>query len=190
MEKRMKLFKNPVFAVALAVVVVIASTLINTNIKFGRKCSAVSDLFYEGVSTKGYTQTPIAAHLENIIGYADGLCTIARNYSIDTAETESASEYLRWSLQESYHDSGYVYSNYTDLNAALSSLIDSLERADLNERDASGVAQYKSSIQGAQSAIGESGYNEAVRDFLRRHRHFPTELLADLAGVEYPELFA
>ncbi len=186
----MKLFKNPVFAAVLAIVVIIASTLINTNIKFGRKCRTVSDMFYEGVSIKGYTQTPIATHLENIIGYADGLCTIARNYSIDTADTESASEYLRWSLQGSYYDVGYVYSNYTQLNDALNTLIDRLERAELSERDTSGVAQYKSSLEGAQSAIGESGYNEVVRSFLRQNRHFPTELLADLSGVEYPELFA
>ena len=186
----MKLFKNPVFAVVLAVVVVIASTLINTNIKFGRRCSAVSDMFYEGVAIKGYTQTPIATHLENIAAYADGLCTIARNYGLDTAETESVSQYLRWSLEGSYSSISYVHSNYTELNSALSALIDSLERADLSERDASGVAQYKSSIEGAQSAIGESGYNEVVRGFLRQYRHFPTELLAALAGVDYPELFA
>lgn len=186
----MKLFKKPAFALFLTVIVVIASTLINTNIKFGRKCSEVSDLFYEGVTANGYTQTPIAAHLENIIGYADGLCTIARNYSMETGEVEDCNDYLKWSLQYSDTDASYIHSNYTELCSALNTLIDQLERAELSERDASGVDQYKTSISGAQSAIGESGYNDAVRSFLRRYDHFPTDMLAAMAGVEMPETFA
>lgn len=186
----MKLFKKPAFALFLTVIVVIASTLINTNIKFGRKCSEVSDLFYEGVTANGYTQTPIATHLENIAGYADGLCTIARNYDIDTASVEDSSSFLKWSLQYNDTDTGYIHSNYTQLSSELATLVDRLERTELSDRDASGVEQYKTSISGAQSAIGESGYNDAVRSFLRRYDHFPTDVLAEMAGVEMPETFA
>ncbi len=186
----MKLFKNPVFALILTFVVVIASTLINTNIKFGRKCSEVRDLFYEGVTADGYTQTPIAAHLENIASYADGLCTIARNYDIDTTEIEESNDFLKWSLQYNDTDASYIHSNYMQLSSDLNTLIDRLERAELSERDASGVEQYKTSIAGAVSAVAESGYNDTVRSFLRRYDHFPTNVLADMAGVEMPETFA
>ena len=186
----MKLLKNPVFAVCLAIVVVISSTLINTNVKFGRKCSAVSDLFYEGVTTKGYTLASVASHLENICGYADGLVTIARNYGIDTDEVERDNELLKSSLKYSGRNMYYIRTSYGMLCTSLTALVDSLERAELSERDASGVAQYKSSITGAQSAIGESGYNEAVREFLRKYDHFPTNVLAELANVDMPETFA
>ena len=152
----MKLLKSPVFAVLLAIVVVIVSMVINTNIKFGRKCDAVRDLFYEGVTTRGYTQTPIATHLSN----------------------------------SSWSDISYIHSEYNRLISSLNDLIDRLERAELSERDASGVEQYKSSVTGVQSAIGEAGYNEAVREFLRRYNHFPTNYLALLADVDLPEVFA
>ncbi|MBQ5405367.1 MAG: hypothetical protein IIU18_01880 [Oscillospiraceae bacterium] len=186
----MKLLKSPVFAVLLAIVVVIVSMVINTNIKFGRKCDAVRDLFYEGVTTRGYTQTPIATHLSNLCGYADGLVTIARNYDVDGAEVESNSYYLKSSLNSSWSDISYIHSEYNRLISSLNDLIDRLERAELSERDASGVEQYKSSVTGVQSAIGEAGYNEAVREFLRRYNHFPTNYLALLADVDLPEVFA
>ena len=186
----MKVFKNPVFAVLLAIVVVIASTLINVNVKFGRKCDAVSDLFYEGVPTRGYTQSAIASDLENISAYADGLVTIARNYDIDSSAVGLANDRLKSSVQYSHSSSMRdIHSNYADLCTAVSSLIDSLERAELSERDASGVSQYRSSLVGAQSAIGESGYNDAVREFLRKYDHFPTDVLAALAGLNMPETF-
>lgn len=183
----MKLLKNPVFAVFLAVVVVISSTLINTNVKLGRKSAAVSDLFYEGVTASGYTRPSIASHLENIGGFADGLAAIARNNGIDAGEVEQDVDMLRGSVSSG--DMFLIRSNYSSLLSAMTKLIDSLERASLDERDASGVEQYKSSLNGAQSAIAESGYNEAVRDFLRRYDRFPSRQLGAMAGVPMPETF-
>ena len=183
----MKLLKNPVFAVFLAIVVVISSTLINTNVKLGRKCRAVSDLFYEGVTAAGYTRPSIASHLENISGFADGLAAIAHNNGVDAAEVEQDVDMLRGSVSSG--DMFLIRSNYSSLLSALTKLVDALERASLDERDASGVEQYKSSLAGAQSAIGESGYNEAVRDFLRRYDRFPSRQLGAAARVHMPETF-
>ena len=58
-----KLFESPAFALLLAVIVVIGSTLLNTRIKFGRKCDAMCDEFYE--------QSDIAAELRNFCAAAE-----------------------------------------------------------------------------------------------------------------------
>ena len=47
----MKIFKNRAVAVLLCVLIVIASTLLSTNVKLGREADGVSDGFYKGVNT-------------------------------------------------------------------------------------------------------------------------------------------
>ena len=46
----MKIFKNRAVAVLLCVLIVIASTLLSTNVKLGREAGGVSDGFYKGVT--------------------------------------------------------------------------------------------------------------------------------------------
>ena len=50
----MKIFKNRAVAVLLCVLIVIASTLLSTNVKLGREADGVSDGFYKGVTYYGY----------------------------------------------------------------------------------------------------------------------------------------
>ena len=139
---------------------------------------------------KGFKQKSIDSHLRNISAYADGLVTIARNYDIDTSETENASDWLKSTLDYSHSNVSNLYSEYQALIKAVNTMVDQLGRADLSERDASGVEQYVSSITGAQSAIESAGYNESVREFLRIYNRFPANILGRLAGVTPPEYFA
>ena len=186
----MSFFKKKPVALLLTVIVMIASTLLSVNVKLGNKCQRITDGFYDGVEYKGYTQKSLSSHLKNITAYADGLVTIARNYDIDTEDVEGASESLKQALSYSRGYESYTYSQYQALSKAVVMLEDKLSRAELSERDAEGVAQYSSSITGAESAMESAGYNESVREFLRSYNRFPANFLGSLAGVKMPEFFA
>ena len=185
----MSFFKKRPVALLLTILIVIVATLLSVHVKFGAKCQAVSDTFYDGVEANGYTQKSIASHLKNINAYADGLITIARNYDIDTEDCESSSEYLKMALNYSRDQAPYIHYEYESLLKEVNTLVDQLERASLSDRDADGVSQYLSSINGAKTAIESAGYNEHVREFIRKYDHFPTNVLAALAGVEMPLYF-
>ena len=186
----MSFFKRRTVALLLTLIVVVASTLLSTNIKLGRKAQDVTDGFFNGVVYNGFQQKGIAAHLKNILAYADGMVTIARNYSLDTADAENASDSLKRALSYADGNISYIHYAYEELLSAVTILEDQLNRAELSERDAEGLRQYSDSLTGARSAIDNAGYNESVREFLREYSQFPTKLLADLAGVKMPQYFA
>lgn len=186
----MKFFKKRGAAIVIALCTVWASTLLSTDIQFGRKCSEITDGFYDGVYSNGYTHPSLASHLKNIAGYADGLATIAGNYDIDTEELLDLNDDLKLSLRYSRGDESYIYYCYDELMNEVRSVENSLDRTDLSDRDQSGFEQYMSSINGAVSSLEDTGYNETVSEFLRKYDNFPTEQLADMAGVEMPEYFA
>ena len=188
MEKRMKLFKNPVFAVALAVVVVIASTLINTNVKFGRKCRTVTDAFYGSSITRGTPELAIADALELICSDAESLAVVADSCGVDADKVRDDVSDLRRSIQQEFFYG--IRESYAALRSALTTLLGQLAQVDLDEQNAETVSRCSSSISEAQNAIAASSYNDTVRAFLRRYDHFPTNVLAALAGVDYPDTFA
>lgn len=186
----MSFFKRRWVAVVIAACTVWASMLLSTDIKFGAKCSEVTDGFYNGVYYNGYTHPSIASHLRNITGYADGIATIAKRYDIDTEELLDSSSDLKLMLSYSRGDESYIHYCYDELLGTLRAVEGELEDAQLSDRDKSGLEQYMSSISGAQKSIEEAGYNDSVSRFLRDYDHFPTNLLADMAGVEMPEYFS
>lgn len=186
----MSFFKRRWVAVVIAVCAVWASMLLSTDIKFGAKCSEITDGFYDGVYHDGYTHPSIASHLRNITGYADGLATIAKRYNIDAEELLDSNSDLKLSLSYSRGDESYIHYCYEELMSAVRAVEGELEDAQLNDRDKSGFEQYVSGISGARKSIEEAGYNETVSSFLREYDHFPTNFLADMAGVEMPEYFS
>lgn len=186
----MKFFKKPFVAVLLTIIIVIISTLLSIGIKFGNQAQGVIDGFYDGVYANGYTQNSIASHLRNINSYADGLVTIANNYDIDTSSIREKSENLKLALSYSYGDANYIYYCYSSLMTDVIGIQDALGRVELSERDASGVEQYSSNINGATNSIETAGYNESVREFIREYGSFPGQGLARLAGVNFPSYFS
>ena len=184
----MKLFKNPVFAVFLTVALVIASTLINTNVKFGRKCRAVTDQFYTGTVTRGTQDVSIASALESICGDAEALCVVAEGCGVDAVSVRDEVSSLRSSLQ--FENMFLIRSSYSDLRSSLTTMLGQLAQGKLDEQSAKTVTDCTASIASAEENISSSAYNETVRVFLRRYDHFPTSLLASLAGVEMPEVFS
>ncbi len=184
----MKLFKNPVFAVLLTMVVVLSSIIINTNVKFGRKCREVTDQFYGSSIVRGTPEIAIADALELICTDAESLAVVADSCGVDADEVRDDVSDLRRSIQQEFFYG--IRSSYADLRSSLTTLLGQLAQADLDAKSAETVSQCSASISDAQSAIAASGYNDTVRAFLRRYDHFPTNVLATLAGVDYPEAFA
>ena len=185
----MSFFKRRGVAVVISACIVFASMLLSTDIQFGAKCSEITDGFYNGVYYNGYSHPSIAGQLLNISGYADGIATIAKRYDIDTRDLLDSNSDLKLSLSYSRGDESYIHYCYDELMSVLRAVEGELEDAQLNDRDKSGLEQYISSISGAQKSIDEAGYNETVSSFLRDYDHFPTNALAEMAGVEMPEYF-
>lgn len=186
----MKLFKNRVFALLLTVMLVIASTLISTNLKLGRKCSAVTDGFYDGVTVNGITQPAIAAQLRNICSSADSLAVLASSYGLDVQDVEDNSQWLKNAMRYSREDASYIYYEYEHLMKALTALQIQLDRTELSARDAESVSQLAASVADAQSNIDGSAYNDSVREFLRKYDRPYTYTIASMAGVRMPEYFS
>ena len=91
----MKIFKNRAVAVLLCVLIVIASTLLSTNVKLGREADGVSDGFYKGVTYDGYKHPAISDQLNNICGAADGLASVVASYDIDVVALRQYSADLK-----------------------------------------------------------------------------------------------
>ncbi len=186
----MKFFKKPVVAVLMSIVIVIASTFLSVNIKLGKECQQITDGFYDGVYSNGYTQKSLSTHLRNLCGYADGIVTIANNYDLDTTAVRQASDDLKLGLSYSYGQASYLYQCYEQLLSSAKELEDSLGRTELGDRDKEGLEQYESSITGVENAVQSAGYNESVREFLRDYIKFPADFFVGLTGIDLPEQFA
>lgn len=184
----MKLFTNRVFAVFLAIAVVVASTIINTDVKFGRECSKATGQFYADTS-RSAAPGSISEELVSILSDAESLSTLASRYGADTKALDEANAQLRGRLTGKLGAS-YVYVSYNKLCAALTSLMGQLANSALSEQDSAEVTRCADSIAEAQNLITMSNYNSVVRTFLHRYDRFPTNLLARLAGVDMPETFS
>ena len=183
----MNFLKKPFVAVLLSALIICGSTLLSADIKLGRECQNITDGFYEGVVYENYQHKSIASQIRNICGAADGMVTIANNYDIDTDPVSAATAEMKSAL--SFGSVSYIYGLYEELLSALKPLEEQLSLAALSDRDKDGYAQYSSTISGAQSVIENAGYNESVRAFYRDEMHFPADFLAELVGVDLPELF-
>lgn len=183
----MKLLKKPLFAVLLSGVIVLGSTLLNTNVKFGKEVRAVENGFYDGVYYDGYTHKSIYSQLDVFLGAAGGLASIAENVGLDASSVSDACNTLRLVMKQGDIDD--MGDAYADLASETNFLLGKLTAAGLEGRYSDGVDAYGSTLNGAMSVIENSGYNESVRQFCLDNDHFPMDILAALAGVELPELF-
>ena len=179
----MKFFKNPVVAVILSALIVLCSTLVSVNIKFGARCREITDEFYTG-------DEAMVKPLNNISASVDGLVNIAGSYGLDCTAVSAAADRFASALRGSDGQVGALYQLYRDLMREEASLESALFRQELRDQDADSAQQYAEIIREAVDELEDSDYNESVRSFLRRYDRFPTNSLAALAGVAYPAYFA
>ena len=178
-----KIIYNPVFAVALTVVLMIVSVLLNTRVKLGRQCDTLCNQFYG--------ENMIAASLESLCSASEQLVILGEHYQLDEADDAMSSiRSIRAMLQQHSFEAEDIYDRYYELLKNTFSLEGILERTALSEEDAGTFASAKHSAAEAKSAIDNSSYNDVVRAFLNRNHRFPTPQLASVSGVNMPELFA
>ena len=185
----MKALKNPVVAILLSAVLIIASTLISVNLKLGAKAEKVTDGFYSGVSG----QESISSQLHSIMDSASELITIANNYELPEGmaeELQTQIDVLRSAMSVSRDDISSICAHCQVLVSGISSLGDALSRQSLAERDQSSLEEILSDVAAARQRIESSGYNESVRELYRKYDRFPATILAPLAGVSFPAYFA
>ncbi len=183
----MKLLKNRFVAILISLAIVVSSTLISTNIKLGRLCDKVNNGFYTGVTYNGASHQSIASQLRTISSVAVTLAELSADYGIDAADVIDAAEAMSIGISGCSVSENYLL--YCELSDAVDKLCDSLSSAGLSALYSAKVEQCVLNMDNARRAIEESGYNESVREFYREKLRFPADILGNLAGVEFPQLF-
>ncbi len=146
----------------LCVLIVIASTLLSTNVKLGREADGVSDGFYKGVTYDGYKHPAISDQLNNICGAADGLASVVASYDVDVVALRQYSADLKDMLSQRTGTYTAVYAKYRDLLDCIEALKLELASVQLSERDASGTEQYFSTVSKGLRGHRRAGYNDSV----------------------------
>ena len=182
-----KFLNNSLVAFLIAAVVIIGSTLISTKVRFGPICTSVNDGFSFGIGS----ESAIATELKNLCNASDKLMILADQNGLDYSE-EIAGRVasMRMLLNEENKDLHSIYALYENILRDSFSLESSLARMSLSDADSESYTEAQHEAASAKASVDSSSYNEIVRRFQNRYRHFPTVQLADLAGISMPELFA
>ncbi|MBO6017343.1 MAG: hypothetical protein J6P42_04830 [Oscillospiraceae bacterium] len=178
-----KLFESPVFALLLAVVVVIGSTLLNTRIKFGRKCSAICNEFYEQSDS-------VSAELRNFCSAAEKVALTAQQAELPDANAALQDvDELRNLLYQQSSDLNSIHALYQQLLSSTFGLEAALSRMELSDTQAAALAAAQHDAAAAKAAIDDSDFNSSARSFLKRYQKFPTPTLAGMVGLNMPCAF-
>ena len=184
----MRFFKKKGVAVILTVLIVIVSTLLSFNIRFGNKCQDIINGFYDGVYYNGEVQESTASHLKKISKAAEEISVIASSYNIDARNLDYAVENLNLGFRYSAEDISYLHYCYSDLMKEIKDMQSRL-KDNVNAEDEEDLSEYKSLIDKEVDALESTGYNESVREFHREYDRFPVTFLSDFAGMWLPEYF-
>lgn len=181
-----KFFSQPAVALFLAVIVVIASVLTNTRVKFGQRCDRISDQFYSATSG-----TSIADSLRALCSASERLAMLGKaNEVADADQTLNSVDTLRNLLHTGSYDADSIFSVYNQLLKETFSLESDLAKMTLSESDTETLKAAQHDAAEAKNAIDLSSYNDSVRSFLKEYSHFPTPQLASISGVEMPKFFS
>ena len=182
-----KFLSNPTVAMILAVLVVVGTMLVSTKVDFGKKCAVTSEQFY----TRADAEAPIADRLRDFCSAAEKMVPLGQHYGIEDADDvyEKAEEVLD-QLRKQSTKAEDLFEDYSELLSDTFALESALVRRELSEEDLSAYSSAQHDAAEAKAAIDASSYNNEVRSFLSRYRHFPTTVLAALTGVRMPQLFA
>ena len=173
----MKFFKKRSVALVICLILVIASTLLNTRVKLGAQCRELNESLY--------TVEGIAGKLEALHVEADALAALAEANGIKADGLRQASADLQDLLSQRSVNAGQLYRCYDALRAQMSATA-----AQLSEKNVPGADTILARAQDLQNAIASSDYNTEVRSFRQRNGSLLTRFLASLSGVSIPEEFA
>ena len=178
-----KLFESPAFALLLAVIVVIGSTLLNTKIKFGRKCAALCGEFYEQSDS-------VSAELRNFCSAAEKVALTAQQAELPDADSALQDvDELRNLLYRQSSDLNTIRALYQQLLTSTFTMEAALARTELSDEQADAIAAAQHDAAAAKARIDSSDFNSSARGFLKRYQKFPTPTLAGMVGLNMPCAF-
>lgn len=181
----MKFFQNRAVATVIAVVVVIASSLLSSSVGMRRDLNKVNMSFWK---TDG--KSPVY-FVDQRIGAAASLATVGEHYSELSAPAAAVRE-ARTALvsAENAQDISGVYTADALLTNALSALEQAASSVSLSSADASTFSDGLSTMSGAKRQLTESDYNNSVQQLLHRnYQSFPGSLFASVLDVDEPFLY-
>ena len=182
----MDFFKSKAGALLLAVLVVAGSTLLNTRVKLGSAVNEIEDKFYTDIEG----ERSIYSRLEEKLSASTGYAAVLSSYDKEAADAlYEERDSLLWATEGD--DIDYMAYCSESLDRAFDEAQRSLAGYELSEGDVSDAKYYAEIYEGAQKMITENSYNSAVTDFTRSvYNTFPTDILAELAGVDEPQRFS
>ena len=186
----MKILKKPVFAFVLAVVVVVASSLVSIDVKLSKKCERVSDGFYKGILYKGERQMAPAECIRVMCADTEDMILKAGNYGIDTEELVSVTAEIKQSILSKTQDLGALFQDFLSFYSGTLMLENQLKNASLSERHKMDLEETFEEFETMSKTLAASGYNDTVQNFLEKFDRFPTRQFAELLNIEFPVYFA
>ena len=178
----MKFFQKRWVAWTLCILVIFASTLLNTRWKLGAKCKDLAWSFY--------SEDGIAPSLSQLGEDGASLAKIAEANGIDAGALRVAAEAVLNKLGNHSLSADALCASYKTLCSELESVEQKLLGTSLNAEDAAAVSASLERIHTANARIGASDYNTQVQRFRDRYNNGFTRALANLAGVKLPVAFA
>ena len=184
----MKLLGNRQFALFLTVAIAVFATLLGLRGSLSRHARDVEAMFYDGVYLKdeGYTQQSIDSNLAVIAQTALDCATLmGGNPGLkdeSTALLLARNEFLAARSITEKH------SSYIHMRQAFAQLSEKAGNLSLSDRESEAMAHYTSRFSGAQTAIGNSQYNQIAAAFID-DTSFLARFLRPYLFVAPPQLF-
>lgn len=184
----MEFFKRRSVAIAVAFLIVIASTFGSANIKLQSKCDEVTQLIETGVKYDGYVHPSILGQLNTLRGDMDNFLTLIPE-SIDASQLEENNYDLRNAIKYSKDSPSYLCWCYEEVIKDFNAVALQMEDMELTDRQQDALDTYKAELEGIKKSIDESGYNDAVRQFRREYGKFPASFFIKSSDVMLPDYF-
>lgn len=183
----MKLLKNRAFLIPAAILIIL---VVGVASAFGDLKSDVrktENLFFEGVKSDsgGYTRPSVYEQMRSKYTTANSILGVIDSYSVlaepaDALRTAKDHVYdLLSGSQDGSAIRGLSAAN-EEMIQAVEKLKTALEDIMFPDRERKALDRYLKDMEGAQSVIEASGYNDAAREFNGRLERFPANLMVKL----------
>lgn len=186
----MEKLKTRSTATAIAVVIVILATIFGVHRSVNAQVKKAENAFFTGVylEDEGYYEKSIESQLEQRANAANGILSIAAGIDSIKDETDDLRK-ARESLLEATKYSAKYNAN-EKLQKAYEKLLPVLEKQEFPENMSSALKSYCTTMNGAQTVIERSHYNDSIDEF--KHDTlgtFPVSLLKYIAFTDAPEKY-
>lgn len=183
----MEIFWNRKTAILITIVVTIAATLFGVHRSLTKLSRELELLFYDGVFHDGYIEPGIESHLESHADASLRLATALLSYPELKDSAENVLERRRFLLDAvSIADKSLAFAG---LSSHVYMMTNAAQSVTLTERDSEALSQYASTINGAETAIRKSSYNQTI-SVKWREQSVITGFLRIFIPVREPEPFS